>query len=46
MLAATAIAIFLIPVSFYLVEKLTSLGKRAKPALEGGASPESTAAQH
>ena len=46
MLAATGIAIFLIPVTFYLVEKLTSRVKRARPVVEGGASPALAGAQH
>jgi hydrophobic/amphiphilic exporter-1 (mainly G- bacteria), HAE1 family len=46
MLAATSIAIFLIPVTFYLVEKLAIGAKRAKPAVEGGVSPALAGAQH
>ncbi|MDB6015966.1 MAG: transporter, hydrophobe/amphiphile efflux family [Pedosphaera sp.] len=45
-LAATVIAIFLIPVTFYLVEKVTGRSKKAKPAVEGGASPEPQGAHH
>ena len=46
MLAATGIAVFLIPVTFYLVEKLATSARRAKPAAEGGVSPTPAGAQH
>ncbi len=46
MLAATGIAVFLIPVTFYLVEKLATSARRAKPAAEGGVSPAPAGAQH
>jgi catalase-peroxidase len=38
--------IFLIPVTFYLVEKLAIGAKRAKPAVDGGVSPVAAGAQH
>jgi multidrug efflux pump len=39
MLAATSIAIFLIPVTFYVVERLTGRGKVKKPALSQDLPP-------
>src|SRR5207237_4009921 len=38
MLAATGIAIFLIPVTFYVVEKLASRRKQARPGTEPGSA--------
>ena len=46
MLAATGIAVFLIPVTFYLVEKLATSARRAKPVAAGGISPAPAGAQH
>jgi HAE1 family hydrophobic/amphiphilic exporter-1 len=40
MLAASFIAIFLVPVLFYLVEKMSGGGKHAKPAAETAAKPD------
>src|SRR5512134_2917243 len=45
MLAASVIAIFLIPVSFYVVERLASRGK-AKPAPDAGSAPAHGAGSH
>ena len=45
MLAATGIAVFLIPVTFYLVEKLATSARRAKPAAERSVSPAPAGAQ-
>jgi hypothetical protein len=43
MLAASLLAIFLIPVSFYVIEKLTHTGEKRAPAEAGprpGLNPE------
>jgi len=49
MLAATGIAVFLIPVTFYVVEKLVTRAKKAGPTQQissaDGAAPLSTPSQ-
>ncbi len=46
MLAASTVDILIVPAIFFLVEKWSGAGKKARPAAEGGASPAPGGAQH
>jgi len=46
MLAASTVDILIVPAIFFLVEKWSGAGKKARPALEGGVSPAPGGAQH